>query len=271
MEHFRTVERICRTALAYSGGAREVETAVQALAQVLKREEQRLKAGGGRRGSGYDAVDLAETSEQAGTIVRLLERHRPETGVATAQTVARLRQDTVQMMFAKGVIGAEQVRAAAEIREIFEALTSGMLSRSSWPGDPAAAVARASRGKLKHPAEHMPGRIHDLFHKRYKRWSREAGRALVVRSNIYPYSALAMIIDVLIDGTSMSDLSFGFGTRRHEFAKGFVYGLRRYAEIAGWLKIPDQERGWPVYKRIVRRKRKKPRDQDVTPQEKKSA
>ena len=149
----------------------------------------------------------------------------------TAETRSKLRQDTLRAMLRAGAIRSEHLAAAGEIRDMWEALTTGITARSSWPSDPARAVIRLGRRVFQAPWEHLSERRLGRWRRIYKSWSVETGRVDVVPG----HSRLELTIDVVVDGHSLAEVERRLRLRHGVASQHLRAALTLYAEMAGWL------------------------------------
>ena len=149
----------------------------------------------------------------------------------TAETRSKLRQDTLRAMLRAGAIQSEHLAAAGEIRDMWEALTTGITARSSWPSDPARAVIRLGRRVFQAPWEHLSERRLGRWRRIYKPWSVSTGRVDVVPG----HSRLELVVDVVVDGHSLAEVERRLRLRHGVASQHLRAGLTLYAEMAGWL------------------------------------
>ncbi len=108
-------------------------------------------------------------------------------------TKVKLQPDALVTMFKRGVLVNEHLHAAAEIREIFAALTRHIGSKvansapRSWPP-----VKQGSPGR-------MPPKLMDLYQRRYKPWAADAGqRRMIIPGGRMTH--LEVVISVIVEG-----------------------------------------------------------------------
>ena len=178
----------------------------------------------------------------------------------TAETAARLRPDPIVRLVANETLTREQGKAAVEIRQVFERIAAGLLSRSH---DPAGASGGAHRTEVS-------DRIATLHATRYLPWARYLGgdqengedalnkarerlseaRRLRLHDRIASAEAelvlgqmmiagrcrpaLEVAIEVLIDGCSLAECDAARRWRRGTATTVLTYALAVYADRAGW-------------------------------------
>jgi hypothetical protein len=258
MEHFAVVEKLCRTALIMSGDAPEVRRQVAHLKSALQRQAAanggaRSDHGGGRQpgtpttgvpvtGTPMNGATIGRTlQDQAGALEDLLgrggeSRPLPPSGdLPTPQTRARLVQDPVRHMLRKGTLEQEHVDAAEEIRDVFEAVTAGLLA-SARRLDVHEVIAGSERRAFRQPIERLPERLGTLWRRRYKPWADAVDAVEVGRSANARWSALGLTIAVLVDGRTLNAIDRELRLRRGTAAAQFRGALHRYCVVAGWLR-----------------------------------
>lgn len=142
-------------------------------------------------------------------------------GPAPARNRKRARRCALRSLHERGLIGLEQLAAAAEIERVFLALSAGLF-----------ATARRS--------EVRSGRPRDLSEStaiahadRFRPWA----RALSEGHKQGGPPVLEVVLAVVIDGLSLREIETA---RRWRHGKAEAYlaeGLERYAAMAGWLRV----------------------------------
>lgn len=226
---FHIVQEVCHTGLVHTS-SRDFRGKVARLRNALLRESRDETVSELR----------ARAMEQAASLTELLERYKPVEpdypgdGVRpTPQTVARLKPDTILEMLRRGSLCREHQMAAEEIRNIFQALVSGLMSKSAALDQPR--IDLRTTGPYRQPVERMPERLVRLYHDRYKPWADETetlhcgGRSL-----------LDFTIEVIVDGRTLHEVERKQSMRNGSASICLRKSLQRYAEIAGWLEVePD--------------------------------
>ena len=170
-----------------------------------KRQEQLHRAG----------VGVRETSPTSGT----------------PQTKAKLRPDTLVTMFKRGSLTSDHLLAAAEIRDVFEALT-----RPMWPRivDYEPRIGSPVKRGYVQPIDRMSSKMWILWQSHYKPWANEMSKAAVSTPAGHA-RLLEVTISVVVDGESLSTLSALWRLPRRSggrlFGSVLRDGLGRYCEI----------------------------------------
>ena len=158
------------------------------------------------------------------------------TGMATRgtkRTKIKLRPDTLVTMVKRGTLGREHLLAAAEIRDIFVALTLPMghktIRNAARIGSPAPPPYPA-------PLDRLPPKLLDLYHSRYKPWAEDVGqRRMMIPGGRMPH--LDVVISVVVDGESLSAmverLRITEPSGCHLFSEVLRHALARYCQIGG--------------------------------------
>lgn len=147
----------------------------------------------------------------------------------TAQTQAKLRADPIVRLVANETLSREQGRAAVEIRQVYERVAAGLLARTSDP------ATRSSGG-----FPEMPERTALLHARRYLPWVHYLAGRPAAAAEARPAgaarcpAALAVAIDVAIDGRSLAQCDAARRWRNGTAAKLLAYALAVYADLAGW-------------------------------------
>jgi len=144
---------------------------------------------------------------------------RPGIGGRT-HTKVKLQPDTLVTMFKRGTLENEHFRAAAEIREIFQALTRHMTGKIINPA----------------PLERMSPKLMDLYQRRYKPWAEDFGqRRMIIPDGRMTH--LEVVICIVIEGetpvamTERLKMPMQSGCRM--FHNILRHSLTRYWESAG--------------------------------------
>ncbi|HYM31984.1 MAG TPA: hypothetical protein VEU47_11820 [Candidatus Cybelea sp.] len=138
-------------------------------------------------------------------------------GPANEATRRRAIRCPVQMLFERGHLGVEEVRAAREIERVFVALTAGLFAKASL---------QESRGRRVDMGE-----IAAMAHaRRYRPWA----DALSARHKAGGPPLLEVVIDCVVDGRSLAAVERD-RRWRHGRAAGYLReGLELYVAMAGW-------------------------------------
>ncbi|NKB19730.1 MAG: hypothetical protein GKS01_04210 [Alphaproteobacteria bacterium] len=153
----------------------------------------------------------------------------------TPQTERKLRQDTIVSLLAVGDISSDHVRAAEEIRTVFETVSRGMFPASSWRSETNQGSNKRQRMDF---IDRMSDREAVLWQRCYLPWTRQL--SCEVASGIPGTRWLQMVIDVVVENESLEVIEqkyrLGGG-----MALGFlVSGLDKYMAIR--CEIPVQVR-----------------------------
>lgn len=169
-----------------------------------------------------------------------LDRVEP---AAEARAGARFKRDLVIRLVGVGTLTHEQGRAAQEIQMIHERIGTGPPARADDPG------ARGPRGWF--GVTEWVVRLHAQH---YRPWVRYlAGRAAEAPApEAQPLglaapparegrcaAALAVALEVLVDGRSLRECDAARRWRNGTAAKVLAYALAVYADIAGWERGGD--------------------------------
>jgi len=144
----------------------------------------------------------------------------------TSQTVEKLRNDTIILLMSSGDIGMDHVRAAEDIRTIFEIVSRGMFPASSWRSETNRVPHRRRRTDF---VDRMNSHEVLIWEKCYLPWSHKL--SLEVVGGVPGTRWLQMVIDIVVDNFPLDDVEkkyrLGEGT-----ALGFlVNGLDRYIAL----------------------------------------
>ena len=154
----------------------------------------------------------------------------------TPETASRLRRDLVARLAREGRLGPEQVRAALEVRRVWEAFGRGL-----FPTVDATApiVQRGKHAMFVDPIERLTPAEERAWRLRYRPWAREM--AVTVAAGAIRTTRLQLILDVVVDNHGLREVE-GWYRMRHGGAIEHVRAaLHRYAEIAGWVDEPYPE------------------------------
>ncbi len=148
---------------------------------------------------------------------------------AAPETAAKLRRDIVERLAREGRLGPEQVRAALEIRRVWEAFGRGLFP-SARPIAPTA--DRRRRAMFRDPVDRLTPSEERAWRLHYRPWAREM--AVTVAAGAVRTTRLQLILDVAVDNHGLREVE-GWYRMRHGSALGHIRAaLHRYAEIAGW-------------------------------------
>ena len=157
----------------------------------------------------------------------------------TPETAGKLRHDIVERLAREGRLGREQVRAALEIRRVWEAFGRGLFPAAR----PIALIAeRRKHAMFSDPIDRLTPEEETAWRLRYRPWAREM--AVTVAAGVIRTTRLQLILDIVIDNHGLREVE-GWYRMRHVRHGGAVEHIRaalhRYAEIAGWVDEPYAE------------------------------
>jgi hypothetical protein len=160
-------------------------------------------------------------------VARRVSPTRPNGGPTPAR---RSRVDLIDRLFAEGRLTEPQVRAAAEIRRLWEALGRGLS-----PGARRLDVAPGS-GRVGYldPLERMTGIELVLYRRRYRPWAEAAARHRLKEGASGTWFALT--IDAVIDNARLRALERKYGLRNGTARVTLSRALELYAVRAGWSR-----------------------------------
>lgn len=137
----------------------------------------------------------------------------------TPLTKKRHRVGSLARMFERKEITRDMLQAADEIDAVYLALTKGLMAKGMQM------EPRSPGGKVE-----MSDKLADAWSRRYRPWADVLSKR---KKNGGP-PWLEVVIDVLVDGRSVSEVDDDRGWR-HGFAKYIVRrSLLEYAALAGW-------------------------------------
>ncbi len=154
----------------------------------------------------------------------------------TPETAARLRRDLVARLAQEGRLGREQVRAALEVRRVWEAFGRGL-----FPGARAIAPVgqRTRRAMFVDPIDRLTVEEERAWRLRYRPWAREM--AVTVAAGAIRTTRLQLILDVVVDNHGLREVEGWYRMRHGGAIEHIRAALHRYAEIAGWVDEPYPE------------------------------
>ena len=154
----------------------------------------------------------------------------------TPETVRKLRRDIVVRLAQEGRLGGEQVRAALEIRRVWEAFGRGLF--------PATRVLAPIADRKRHamfadPIDRLTEEEENAWRLRYRPWAREM--AVTVAAGAIRTTRLQLILDVVVDNHGLREVEGWYRMRHGGAVEHIRAALHRYAEIAGWVAEPFPE------------------------------
>ena len=145
----------------------------------------------------------------------------------TPETKAKLKPDVMLRLVASGE-PSEFLLASIEIRDVYEGLCCSLFSRGI-NFDP---KTGHTRRKFRHPVETMPKHLAALYDARYKPWANEMSRI-----GKYGATPLSVVVDILIDGVTLTEVDRRLRIRSGEAKKILCLSLRQYCEMAGMMRV----------------------------------
>lgn len=154
----------------------------------------------------------------------------PEQPVSpTPETRAKLRRDVIERLFKEGRLEEEHVRAAREIRRVWEGIGRSLFPSGATFGSPRQPhLRRAAR----EPMQRMSDVEEIIWRRRYRPWADEM--SLPIATSTVRVSRLQLVLDVVVDNYGLRQVEAWYRMRH---GMGFEYlrsALRRYCELAGW-------------------------------------
>lgn len=154
----------------------------------------------------------------------------------TPETAAKLRRDLVRRLAEEGRLGREQVRAALEVRRVWEAFGRGLFPATSVFSP---VVGRKGRAMFADPVERLTRAEEAAWRLRYRPWAREM--AVTVAAGAIRTTRLQLILDVVVDNHGLRQVEGWYRMRHGSAVEHVRAALHRYAEIAGWVDEPYPE------------------------------
>ena len=154
----------------------------------------------------------------------------------TPETASKLRRDIVERLAREGRLGGEQVRAALEIRRVWEAFGRGLFPAAR----PIAPIAeRRKHAMFSDPIDRLTPEEETAWRLRYRPWAREM--AVTVAAGAVRTTRLQLILDIVIDNHGLREVEGWYRMRHGGAVEHIRAALHRYAEIAGWVDEPYAE------------------------------
>ena len=164
------------------------------------------------------------------------EAAEPRDAGPTPETLRKLRRDIVARLARDGRLGGEQVRAALEIRRVWEAFGRGLFPATR----PVAPLAqRRRRAMFTDPIDRLTPAEELAWRLRYRPWAREM--AVTVAAGAVRTTRLQLILDVVIDNHGLRQVEGWYRMRHGSAVEHVRAALHRYAELAGWVDEPYPE------------------------------
>ncbi len=164
------------------------------------------------------------------------EAAAPRDAGPTPETLRKLRRDIVARLGRDGRLCAGQLRAALEIRRVWEAFGRGLFPAAR----PAAPIAqRRRRAMFTDPIDRLTPAEELAWRLRYRPWAREM--AVTVAAGAVRTTRLQLILDVVIDNHGLRQVEGWYRMRHGSAVEHVRAALHRYAELAGWVDAPYPE------------------------------
>lgn len=153
----------------------------------------------------------------------------------TPATVARLRTDVIEGLYQNGRLLPEHVRAAREVRRIWEGFGRALMPSAQT----LSATGRSKRiTSFRDPIDRLSLAEEVAWRVRYRPWAQEMSHSLT--AGALRVTRLQLTLDIAVDNHGLRQIE-GWYRMRHGAALGHLRGaLHRYAEIAQWVE-PDPE------------------------------
>ncbi|MGE0255049.1 MAG: hypothetical protein AB7N54_13220 [Alphaproteobacteria bacterium] len=148
----------------------------------------------------------------------------------TRETVRKLRADVVGKLAAAGRLAPEQLRAAAELRRLHEALARALAPSARWIDGTRVDTRMAPRD----PFDTLGAGLEIVWRRRWRGWAAEAGAARVAGARP-AVSARALVLAIVVDNLGTRQADDRWGLRRGRATAELQRWLWRYAEGAGWI------------------------------------
>lgn len=161
----------------------------------------------------------------------------PEAVTATKETIRKLRTDVIGKLYNAGSLKAEQVDAAEEVAQVYEAWGKCFFPRAKGlDGD-------SHVGTFLDPVQRLKPFELNAWRDRYKPWADEMGKRCLGRSrNTY----LQLVLDVAVDNHGPRQLDEVYSVKNGSCLEALQIALHRYCEIAGWVRVVPAPRPVPV-------------------------
>lgn len=135
----------------------------------------------------------------------------PDTIPPTPETLAKLRYDVIERLFRDGRLREEHVRAANEIRRVWEAVGRALFpSSSTVDGQRQPHMRRI----FKEPAQRMSDIDEVIWRRRYRPWADEMSIPIV--AGTVRVSRLQLVLDVAVDNYGLRQIEADSTSREGE-------------------------------------------------------
>ena len=157
----------------------------------------------------------------------------------TPETATKLRRDVIERLFKEGRLREEHVRAADEIRRVWEAV-----GRSLFPSGARFDSPRQShlRRAPKEPLQGMSDVEEVIWRRRYRPWADEM--SVPIATGTVRVSRLQLTLDVVVDNHGLRQIEAWYRMRHGMGFQHLRAALHRYGNLAGWIEhAPGDESG----------------------------
>lgn len=141
----------------------------------------------------------------------------------TPETAARLRGDVVLGLVRDGLLSAQDLDAALEIRTVHEAVGRGMFPR--MPGEPGAGSSSRQFGPRDFTRQ-MSARERHLWETRYLPWS--GAMAVSVAAGLAGTRWLQLVVDIVVDNATPEEAEARYRLPEGAAIRFLAEGLRKY-------------------------------------------
>lgn len=149
----------------------------------------------------------------------------------TPQTVRKLRRDLILQLHESGRLRSEHLRAAEEIRRIWQAFSRGLGPSAVNPASP------GSRGPSgRQPLEWLSDREEIIWRNRYRPWANET--SAIPSGGLVGATRLRIVVDLAVDNGGLRQVDGWYRMRNGASFEHLRDGLHRYAVIGGWIESP---------------------------------
>lgn len=148
----------------------------------------------------------------------------------TPETIRKLHADVVDKLAAAGRLAPEQLRAAAELRRVSEALSRALAPAGRWIDG----TRVDARLRPRDPFDTLGAGLEIAWRRRWRPWAGAAGAARIDGA-LPPVSARTLVMAVVVDNLGTRQADDRWGLRRGRATREVQRWLWRYAEGAGWI------------------------------------
>ena len=142
----------------------------------------------------------------------------------TVETQRKLRRGTLERLKERRILQPQQGDAADEIERVYLSIVGSLMPAGmAWERRD---MAHRDAGLV------VPPRLRYAYRQRYLPWAVSLARAKGVGGP----PVFDTVIDVVINGVTAATLDRARRVREGTSARWLLYGLNRYAQLAGWLQ-----------------------------------